>query len=85
MQKKENVLATLSTYICIFVTSRMQILKNGLTNRKTFLTNIFKNIIWHLFAGESHQDATITATNSIIKAKKSRSLSKYCTSMPGHL
>ncbi len=28
--------------------------RNGLTNWKTFLTNILKNIIWHLFAGESH-------------------------------
>ncbi len=29
--------------------------RNGWTNWKTFLTNIFENIIWHLFAGESHQ------------------------------
>jgi hypothetical protein len=29
--------------------------RNGLINYwKIFLTNIFKNIIWHLFAGESH-------------------------------
>ncbi len=34
--------------------------RNGLTNRKTFLTNIFKNIIWHLFAGESHQVVKFT-------------------------
>jgi hypothetical protein len=27
---------------------------------KTFLTNILKNIIWHLFAGESHQVVKIT-------------------------
>ncbi len=34
--------------------------RNDLTNWKTFLTNILKNIIWHLFAGESHQDVKIT-------------------------
>ncbi len=34
--------------------------RNGFTNLKTFLTNIFENIIWHLFAGESHQVVKIT-------------------------
>ncbi len=34
--------------------------RNGLTNWKTFLTNILKYIIWHLFAGESHQVVKIT-------------------------
>jgi hypothetical protein len=34
--------------------------RNSFTNRKTFLTNILKNIIWHLFAGESHQVVKIT-------------------------
>jgi hypothetical protein len=34
--------------------------RNGLTNWKTFLTNIFENIIWHLCAGESHQVVKIT-------------------------
>jgi hypothetical protein len=34
--------------------------RNGLTNLKTFLTNIFENIIWHLFAGEPHQVVKIT-------------------------
>jgi hypothetical protein len=34
--------------------------RNGLTNWKTFLTNILKNIIWHLFVGESHQAVKIT-------------------------
>ncbi len=34
--------------------------RNGLTNWKTFLTNILKNIIWHLFAGESHQVVKFT-------------------------
>jgi hypothetical protein len=33
--------------------------KNGFTSRK-LSTNIFKNIIWHLFAGESHQVVKIT-------------------------
>ncbi len=34
--------------------------RNGLTNWNTFLTNIFVNIIWHLFAGESHKVVKIT-------------------------
>ncbi len=34
--------------------------RNGLTKWKTFLTNILKNIIWHIFAGESHQVMKIT-------------------------
>jgi hypothetical protein len=34
--------------------------RNGLTYRKTFLTNILKNIIWHLFAGEPYQVVKIT-------------------------
>ncbi len=29
---------------------------------KNFLTNMLKNIIWHLFAGESHQVVKITVT-----------------------
>jgi|LakMenEpi03Aug12_release.lakeMendotaPanAssembly.Ray.scaffolds.fasta_scaffold4332944_1 hypothetical protein len=36
--------------------------RNGLTIRKTFLTNIFKNIIWHVFTGESYQAVKITVT-----------------------
>jgi hypothetical protein len=35
--------------------------RNGLTNWKTSLTIILKNIIWHLFAGESYQVVKITA------------------------
>ncbi len=34
--------------------------RNRLTSCKTFLTNILKNIILHLFAGESHQVVKIT-------------------------
>ncbi len=34
--------------------------RNGVTNEKTLLTNILKNIIWHLLAGESHQVVKIT-------------------------
>ena len=36
--------------------------RNGLTNRKTFLTNVFENIIWHLFTGQSQQVVKITVT-----------------------
>ncbi len=45
--------------------------RNGLTNWKNCLTNIFLNIIWHLFAGESHQVEKITVTYcvSIINGK----------------
>jgi hypothetical protein len=32
---------------------KCKFVRNGLTNWKTFLTNFFENIIWHLFAGES--------------------------------
>ncbi len=28
--------------------------RNGVTNWKTFWTNVFQTVIWHLFAGESH-------------------------------
>jgi hypothetical protein len=42
----------------------MQIRKIWLDQLKTFLTDIFKNIIWHLFAGESHQVVKITVTYS---------------------
>jgi hypothetical protein len=48
-----------------FGTSRMQIRKkwpNQLKKKKTFLANILKNIIWHLFAGESHQVVKIAVT-----------------------
>ena len=38
--------------------------RNGLTNWKNFLANIFENIIWHLFAGESHQVVKITVPYS---------------------
>jgi hypothetical protein len=40
----------------------MQIRKKWLNQLKTLLTNIFKNIIWHLFSGESHQVVKITLT-----------------------
>jgi hypothetical protein len=45
--------------------------RNGLTNWKTFLTNIVKNIIWHLFAGESHQVVKITVTYCQCKGRNS--------------
>jgi len=38
----------------------MQIRKKWLNQLKIFLANIFENIIWHLFAGESHQVVKIT-------------------------
>ncbi len=41
-------------YEYMFELVEFEFARNGLTNWKTFLTNIFENIIWHLFAGESH-------------------------------
>ena len=35
---------------------------NGITNWKTFLTNIFENIFWPLSAGEYKQVVKITVT-----------------------
>jgi hypothetical protein len=40
----------------------MKIRKKWLNQLKKSLTNIFKNIICHLFAGESHQVVKITGT-----------------------
>jgi hypothetical protein len=40
----------------------MQIRKKWLNQLKNFFPNILKNIIWHLFAGESHQVVKITVT-----------------------
>jgi hypothetical protein len=45
-----------------FGNSIMQFRKKWLNQLKNFLTNILKNIIWHLFAGESHQVVKITVT-----------------------
>jgi hypothetical protein len=45
--------------------------RNGLTNWKFFLTNIVKNIIWYLFAGESHQVVKITVTFSTYSKSRS--------------
>ncbi len=36
------------------------LLRNGLVNWKTILTEIFKNIVWQIFVGESHQVVKIT-------------------------
>ncbi len=52
--------------------------RNGLTNWKTFLTNILKNIIWHLFAGESHQVVKITVPYSA-----QMQYWKFYTNIPG--
>jgi hypothetical protein len=41
---------------------KCKLARNGLNNSKTFFTNIFKNIIWRLFAGEYYQVVKITVT-----------------------
>ncbi len=49
--------------------------RNGLTNRKTFLTKVFENIIWHLYAGESHQVVKITVPlEAAVLGRLSRSM-----------
>ncbi len=45
-----------------FGTVESKVPRNGLINWTTFLTNILKNIICHLFSGESHQVVKITLT-----------------------
>jgi hypothetical protein len=47
----------------------MQIRKKWINQWKNVLTNILKNIIWHLFAGESHQVVKITVPH-IVKVYK---------------
>ena len=56
-KKRKNIFGSLSIiHMWVFCgLLECRVARNGLTNWKTFLTNIFKNIIWHLFAGESHQ------------------------------
>jgi hypothetical protein len=46
----------------------MQIRKKWLNQLKNLLTNIFDNIIWHLFAGESHQVVKITVTYPVAES-----------------
>jgi hypothetical protein len=48
----------------------MQIHKKWLNQLENFLTNILNNIIWHLFAGESHQVVKITVTYWAPMSKK---------------
>jgi hypothetical protein len=40
----------------------MQIPQEWLNPLKNFLNKHFKNMIWHLFAGESHEVVKITVT-----------------------
>ncbi len=63
MQKKEQkfffgVIEYIYEYMLELVECKFA--RHGLTNWNTFLTNVFENIIWHLFAGESHEVVKIT-------------------------
>ncbi len=58
-QKNFGVMEYMYEYLFELVECKFE--GNGITNWKTFLTNIFENIIWHLFAGES-QVVKITVT-----------------------
>ncbi len=81
MPKKNLKFFGIIEYIYEFVrTSRMQIRKKWFNQLKNFLINIFENIIWHLFAGESHQVVKIivtqqTDTHIVEKAYLSKSIS----------
>jgi hypothetical protein len=44
------------------MTSPSEVRRNRVNQLENFLTNIFKNIIWHHFAGESHQVVKLIAT-----------------------
>jgi hypothetical protein len=63
MQKKNEKNVGVIEYIYEYFLELVEckVARNGLTN-KILITNIFKNIIWHLFAGESHQVVKITET-----------------------
>jgi hypothetical protein len=64
MQKKKLKIVGVIEYINEYFLelAECKVARNGITNWKTFLTNIFKNIIWHLHAGESNQVMKITVT-----------------------
>ncbi len=58
-------LGSLGTYMSIF----WNFLANSQETTypiETFLTSIFMNTIWHLFAGECHQVVKITVTYSTV-------------------
>jgi len=59
-KKKENFGVIEYIYEYMLEVVECKFARNGLTNWKTFLANIFENIIWHLLAGETHQVAKIT-------------------------
>ncbi len=62
MPKKNKKIFGIIEYIYDYMLElvKCKFARNGFTNWKTSLTNIFENIIWHLFAGESHQVVNIT-------------------------
>ncbi len=57
-KKKFGVIESIYEYMLELVECKFA--RNGLTNWKKIFSNIFENIIWHLFAGESHQVVKIT-------------------------
>jgi hypothetical protein len=60
-KKKEKIFGVIEyIYEYMLEVVECKFARNGLTNWKISLANIFKNIIWHLFAGESHQVVKIT-------------------------
>ncbi len=67
-EKKVRVIEYIFEYFLELVECKFS--RNGLTSWKTFLTNICKNIIWHLFADESYKVVKITVTYKRIKPEK---------------
>ncbi len=59
-KRSKKFLGSLSTYNLELIECKFA--RNGLTNWNKIVVNIFKNIIWHVFAGESHQVVKITVT-----------------------
>ena len=61
LKKKEKIFRVIEyIYEYFLETVEYKFARNGLTNWKTFIANILKNIIWHLFANESHQVVKIS-------------------------
>ncbi len=64
MQKKKLKFFGVIEYIYEYYLELVECkyVRKGLTNWKGFLINIIRNIIWHLFVGQSNQVVKITVT-----------------------
>ncbi len=62
MQKKKFFWSLSTNRVCFIISKNANSQEMAELTQKTFLTNILKNIIWLLFAGESYQVGKITVT-----------------------